>query len=139
MSTLRTMGMNTSRAQCKRAIPAAVATTTSVTLRSLTSIGAVVSGSGSRARRIRSCARSAIRILRRYGETGPCLQRFVDGHRCFRTLSGSNNCELHVARCVANDIQAWEMRLAQVARFHHATSIHLATKASREVALLTLA
>src|SRR5262245_55978990 len=129
MSTLRTMGMNTSRAQYKRAIPAADATTTSATLRSLTSIGAVVSRSGSRTRRIRSWARSAMGVLRRHGETATCLQRFVDGHRCFCTLSGGNNCELHVARRVANDIQAREVSLAQIPRLHDPASIHLAPEA----------
>src|SRR5262245_60957567 len=138
MSTLRTMGMNTSRAQYKSAIPAAHARTTSATLRSLTSIGAVVSGSGSRARRIRSCARSAIAILRHDRQTGACLQRFVDRHRCFRTLGGSNNCELHVARRVADDIEAREVRLAQIARLHDAAAIHFASEACREVALLAL-
>src|SRR5689334_5243786 len=138
MRTLRTMGMNTSRAQYNSATPAVHARTTSATLRSLTSIGAVVSGSGSRARRIRSCARSAIAILRHHRETGACLQRLVDRHGCFRTLGGSHNCKLHVARRVADDVEPRQMRLAQIAGLHDAAAIHFAPEARREVALLTL-
>src|SRR5262249_36081300 len=130
--------MNTSRAQYRRAIPAADAITTSATLRSLTSTGAVVSGSGPRARRISSCARSAIGILRRNGEAGARLQRFVDGHRRFRTLRGGNDRKLHVARRVADDVEARKVRLAQIAGLHGAAAIHFTPEARGQVALLAL-
>src|SRR4029434_4162806 len=117
---------------------AADAVTPSATLRSLTSIGAVVSGSGSRARRIRSCARSAISILGRHREPRTCLQRLVDGHCCFRTLGGGNNCKLHVTRRIADDVKARQVRLTQIVRLHDSAAIHLAPDARREVALLTL-
>src|SRR6185503_12955932 len=138
MRTLRTIGMNISRAQNRRATPAADAITMSATLRSLTSMGAVVSGSGSRARRIRSCARSAIGILWRDREAGACLQCFVDRHRGFRTLRGGNDRKLHVSRRVADDVEARKVGLAEIAGLHDSAAIHLTAEARGEVTPLAL-
>src|ERR1043166_9592655 len=138
MSTLKMMGMNTSRAQNSKPMAAAAAMTTSATLRSLTSIGAVVSGT-SDARRNRSCARSGIGLLRCDGEAGATLQCFVDGHGGLCAFGGGDDDELHVARRIAGDEQAWNVCLAQLIRVHGAVGVHLAAKLRREFALLALA
>src|SRR5258705_3447533 len=131
--------------------------TTSATLRSLTSIGAVVSGSGSGARRRSSCTRSGIWLLRsafaalrlrqdrrdrrggRDGETGAALQRLVDRHRRLRTFGCGDDDELHVARGVADDVKAGDMGLAEIVGFHRPAVIHVASESRGNLALLALA
>ena len=66
------------------------------------------------------------------------MQRFVDSHRGFRTFRGGNDRKLHVARRVADDIQARKVSLAQIARFHDPAAIHLTPEARGEVTLLAL-
>src|SRR5258705_2901754 len=146
MSTLRTIGMKTSRAQWRSATADAAAMTTSATLRSLTSIGAVVCGSGSGTRRSRSCARSGIGLLwfayaglRRHGQSVTALQRLVDGDCRLRPFGGSDNGELHVARRVAHDVQAGDVGLAEMVCLDRAKAIHVASEARGDVALLALA
>src|SRR5919198_3306874 len=98
------IGMKTSRAQYSSATAEAVAMTTSATLRSFTSIGAVVSGIGSGARRLSSCTRSGIGICFRgfNREAGAPLQRRVDRHSGLRAFRGGDDRELHVTRRVAD-------------------------------------
>src|SRR6185503_1737055 len=145
MSTLSTMGMKTSLAQWRSATAAAAAMTTSATLRSLTSIGAVVCGSGSGTRRSRSCARSGIGLLwfafaglRRHGQSVTTLQRLVDGDCRLGALGGGDNRELHVARRVADDVEAGDVGLAERVGLHRAAAIHDASQARGDVALLAL-
>src|SRR2546426_4372830 len=116
----------------------AAAITTSATLRSLTSIGAVVSGSGSGMRRSSSCTRLGIWFLRRDHQAGATLQRLVDGDRRLRALGGRDDDELHVSRRVADDEEAWNVGLAEIVGPYRAAAIHFATKTGGNVALLAL-
>src|SRR6185436_19004474 len=111
--------------------------TTSATLRSLTSIGAVVSGSGSGARRRSSCTRSGIWFLD--SKAGAALQRLVDRHRRLRPFGCGDDDELDVARSVADDVKAGDMGLADVVCFHRPAAIHVASEARGKLALLALA
>src|SRR5688500_3410654 len=146
MSTLSTMGMNTSRAQLRMYIAAAIATTVSATLRTLTSIGeASVAGVGTGTSGLaRSATAGRLRLApgrRRApadGKAGSGLQRLVDGDSRLRAFGGGDDHELHVARGVAHDVEAGNARLTEVIGVHRALVRQLAAKLARELAPLTL-
>src|SRR6266513_4345718 len=96
---------------------------------------------GSSARRFSSWTRSGIGICayRFNREAGALLQRLVDGDRGLGALGGRDNGKLHVARGIADDVQAGNMGLTERSGLDRAALVHFAAKARGDLALLALA
>src|SRR5688572_2410885 len=134
---LSTIGMKTSRAQCRTYIVTPTAIIVSATLRTLMLLSGVVSGGGGwvwwTIWRIRSAIASAAD-----GQAGARLQGLVDGNAGLGPLGRRDDHELHVARRIAHDIDARDARLAEEVGLDGALARELAAQTLREVRLLCL-
>src|SRR5688572_30636324 len=81
---------------------------------------------------------SAMSVLHLDRQADPFLQRFVNRDASLRPLGSSHDGELHVARCVADDIDAGHTCLAKVVRLDGSLSCELASQSLSELRLLRL-
>src|SRR5262245_6006366 len=135
---LSTIGMNTSCAQCRTYMVDAAAMSVRAMLRTLTRASTAAGASRSFLTwETRALVTSGSHGLR--NESGAGLQRLVDGDTGLGAFSGGDDDELHVARGVADDVDARHAGLAEQVGLDGALAGELAAETLRQPALLALA